>query len=193
MSIKGIKSKEAIVKNSLEEFANKSYDLASINSICQKHSITKGQLYHHFKSKADLYDHVISYVYDVILAYHKENFIKVSSVKDSIENYFRVRFEFFKEEPELGSVFLRNLRQDSKNTKRLKFTQYNKNVFEEILSDAVLNDGLNAQQVISYYVLVMNAFNSKFEFISFNEYEKEVKAILNMMLYGSLKSEGDVC
>lgn len=39
----------------IEEFGEKGYDNASINTICAKYSISKGLIHHNFKNKDELY------------------------------------------------------------------------------------------------------------------------------------------
>ena len=43
------KTKERILAAALEEFGSKSYDAASVNSICEAGQIPKGLIYHNFK------------------------------------------------------------------------------------------------------------------------------------------------
>lgn len=45
------KTKERILAAALEEFGRKSYDAASVNSICEAGQIPKGLIYHNFKGK----------------------------------------------------------------------------------------------------------------------------------------------
>mgnify|MGYP003184531549 CR=1 FL=1 len=49
------KTKERILTAALQEFGTKSYDTASINSICEIGKIPKGLIYHNFKGKDELY------------------------------------------------------------------------------------------------------------------------------------------
>lgn len=49
------KTKERILAAALQEFGTKSYDTASINSICEIGKIPKGLIYHNFEGKDELY------------------------------------------------------------------------------------------------------------------------------------------
>lgn len=49
------KTKERILAAALQEFGTKSYDTASINSICEIGNIPKGLIYHNFKEKCSAY------------------------------------------------------------------------------------------------------------------------------------------
>ena len=42
---------EKILDAAITEFGTKSYETASLNTVCSENNISKGLLYHHFKSK----------------------------------------------------------------------------------------------------------------------------------------------
>ncbi|GAA0180205.1 TetR/AcrR family transcriptional regulator [Clostridium sediminicola] len=50
--------KDRIINSSLEEFSKNSYEKASTNNIVRNAGISKGLLYHYFKSKKSLYEHL---------------------------------------------------------------------------------------------------------------------------------------
>lgn len=60
-----------IINSALDEFGSNSYDKASTNNIVKNAGISKGLLFHYFKSKQELYDYlekfVIQKMMDVIL------------------------------------------------------------------------------------------------------------------------------
>ena len=46
---------ERIMAAAMEEFGTKSYDNASITTLCNENQISKGLVYHNFKNKDELY------------------------------------------------------------------------------------------------------------------------------------------
>ncbi len=60
-----------IMDAALDEFADKDYEAASLNSIIAKAGISKGSMYHYFASKEDLYLHLLSEIIKT-----KEEFLK---------------------------------------------------------------------------------------------------------------------
>lgn len=44
-----------ILSSAIEEFGEKGYDNASLNTICSKYAISKGLIYHNFKNKDNLF------------------------------------------------------------------------------------------------------------------------------------------
>ena len=63
--------RDRIINSALDEFGRNSYDKASTNNIVKNAGISKGLLFHYFKSKKELYDYlekfVIQKMMDVIL------------------------------------------------------------------------------------------------------------------------------
>ncbi|KKB34073.1 TetR/AcrR family transcriptional regulator [Bacillus thermotolerans] len=58
--------KELILQVAVEEFAEKGYDKASTDVITQRAGISKGILFHYFKSKKNLYVYVVSHLLDIL-------------------------------------------------------------------------------------------------------------------------------
>ena len=46
---------EKIIQAAIAEFGTKSYEAASLNTICSDNHISKGLIYHNFKNKDELY------------------------------------------------------------------------------------------------------------------------------------------
>lgn len=53
-------TKERIMQTALTMFARKGYDAVSVSDIAGALGITKGALYRHYKSKRDIFDHIIA-------------------------------------------------------------------------------------------------------------------------------------
>ena len=61
-------TKTAILEKSLELFSNRNYDAVSMSEICDATGLTKGAIYHYFKSKTDIYTAAIDFLVDKILS-----------------------------------------------------------------------------------------------------------------------------
>ena len=53
------KSREALMEESLNEFCENNYEIASLNRIIKNAKVSKGSFYYHFKNKEDLYQHLL--------------------------------------------------------------------------------------------------------------------------------------
>lgn len=60
-------TKSIILDKSLELFANRNYDAVSMNELCEATGLTKGAIYHYFKSKTEVYTASIDYYVEKIL------------------------------------------------------------------------------------------------------------------------------
>ncbi|WP_346432607.1 TetR/AcrR family transcriptional regulator [Pseudohoeflea coraliihabitans] len=62
----GIRTQEKILAAAQMEFARKGYDGARVDAIVQRARISKNLLYHHFRSKEELYIRVLERTYEIL-------------------------------------------------------------------------------------------------------------------------------
>ena len=65
MKEKSFDRREALLEAAMDEFAAKSYEEASLNSIIKNAGISKGTFYYHFKDKQDLYLNILRLLVDM--------------------------------------------------------------------------------------------------------------------------------
>jgi AcrR family transcriptional regulator len=63
---KDLDKRDKIINAAIEEFGKNSFEKASTNNIVKAAGVSKGLLYHYFKSKQELYDYLIEYIYTTI-------------------------------------------------------------------------------------------------------------------------------
>ena len=63
------RTKEKIMAAAMEEFGTKSYDAASLNTMCIENQISKGLIYHNFKNKDQLYLQCVGQCYAQMTEY----------------------------------------------------------------------------------------------------------------------------
>jgi len=71
--------REAIISVCIEEFANNGYDNTSTDTITSRLGISKGILFHYFKSKKNLYHYIIDYVINYLSEKTMEEFNKINT------------------------------------------------------------------------------------------------------------------
>ena len=64
--------KKRIINSAMEEFGDKGYEAASTNTIVKKAGISKGLLFHYFKTKKDLMDYVEDFALSTMVSRLKE-------------------------------------------------------------------------------------------------------------------------
>lgn len=133
--------KENIINNALNEFAEKGYEKASTNSIVKKAGISKGILFHYFKTKRDLYRYVILYSMDIL--YNK--MIKMMKLKST--DYFErmlevsaIKMQVQYENPKIYSIVINVFKSNQEDMKKEIFDRYMPLINEYY---KILNDGLD--------------------------------------------------
>ena len=97
------RTKERILAAAIVEFGTKSYDSASINTICAESQISKGLLYHNFKGKDDLYLQCVSLCYQEMLSYIQQR--EPTPEDFDIPKWLAIRQSFFAEYPHYSNIF----------------------------------------------------------------------------------------
>src|SRR6056297_2773404 len=92
--------RENIIKNSLEEFSEKGFESASLNTIIKKSNISKGGMYKYFESKESLYEYIVDLSVNEVLDYvEKIQEYKHKNIKDLLIKYAELEFEFYINNP----------------------------------------------------------------------------------------------
>lgn len=195
-------TKEKILTAAVSEFGTKGYDNGSINNICKDNEISKGLIYHNFKNKDDIYLNCVEYCLNKFI-----DFMEEQEVGDDLKNYMNLRYHFFSENPLLSHIFFEAVLQPPKHLimyiKNLKrnFDEFNLNTYKRALKKVKLRSGVIEEEVIEYYSLMQEMFNSYFissayEHTSFSEvitdHETKLSKIIDFMLYGIAKEENNL-
>lgn len=94
---------QTILQAALEEFAENGYEMASTNRIVKRAGIGKGMLFYYFKSKKELFHHLVDYSFELIV---NEYFNLVDlSEKDFIERFKQASKVKLKAQTENKHVF----------------------------------------------------------------------------------------
>lgn len=96
---------QELFESALDEFAEKGYELASLNTILENANMSKGQFYYHFKNKEALYFKIV----EILIEKKKEFLAGVMNPEDFQKDIFSI-FEaqikhglaFAKENPEIN-------------------------------------------------------------------------------------------
>ncbi|MGN1195305.1 MAG: TetR/AcrR family transcriptional regulator, partial [Acutalibacteraceae bacterium] len=123
-------TKERILKAATEEFALYGYDGATVNQICQKHSISKGLIYHNFDGKEGLYLCCVEQAVNQFISYMSRQ-----KFGADFKLYMKERCKFFEMYPYYSQLIFAVVLTDSsdfadkiKNIKN-KFDEFNKSVY----------------------------------------------------------------
>lgn len=198
------KTKERILAAALKEFGSKSYDGASVNSICEAGQIPKGLIYHNFKGKDELYLLCVKSCYDEMLAALKAQPFEILDAKESLQKFLMIRQSFFQENPHYANIFFNAVLQPPKHliqelTKlRSGFDEYFSQCYLAVLDCLTLRDGITREMALEYCLAASEMFNSYFQKkveqrgdyrALIEDHEDRLSTIFDIMLYGVAREQ----
>lgn len=193
---------ERIMSAAIAEFGVKSYDSASLTTLCNENQISKGLIYHNFKNKDELYLKCVEECFEKMTEYLKNSEYKAESIQESLHNLFQARQQFFKENPYYCNIFFNTVLQPPKHlysrihVLRQKYDDFNINCFRELLQQIHLRDGITIDAAMEYFMVFLEMFNGYFQSKScetedihalIEDHEVNLSKILDIMLYGVAK------
>lgn len=199
---KAKKMRQQIINSAIIEFGNNSYTIASLNMISKNGGLSKGIIYHYFENKDDLYLECVNECFTSFVTFLNNAPLDSNHVKDAISNFSKLRYEFFKDQPEFLTIFTNALLQPPqhlilpiKNIKA-KLDEFNMKFYKKVLQNVTLRDGVSVEEAIEYFLIFQDSFNYQFknkpygDFKTlFQEHEIKLSKFLNIMIYGIAKEE----
>lgn len=199
---KNQQTRRRIMDSALAEFAKQGYGASSVNSICADQDISKGIIYHYFRSKDDLYLACVDECFQ-LLTQHLKSCLAANqgSVEEQLEKYFVVRMNFFRENPVYQPIFceasisppdhLKDKIQDRKQA----FDMLNVDILESLLKHLPLRPHITKDEVVDAFRQYQDFINAKYQIAGINseEFEKRdesCRKALNILLYGVIEREG---
>lgn len=182
--------------SALQEFAQKGYGASSVNTICSAQNISKGIIYHYFKSKDDLY-----------LACIEECFLKLTEylgavlvaedqpVEKQMEQYFSARIAFFREHPVYQPLFCEAVVSPPAHLKqeillrRQAFDDQAIDTLTRLLEDISPCLEVTRDDVVETFREFQDFINAKYQFahLSEEEFQKREQSclkVVKILLYG---------
>lgn len=111
--------RERIINAALAEFAQKGYKNASTNEIVKEANISKGLLFHYFKSKSGLYIFLFDYASEVILKdfYNRVNF-KETDFFERFAQIVNLKISMISQYPDIYTFLASSLIENSPEVKK---------------------------------------------------------------------------
>lgn len=200
------RTQERILSAAIAEFGSKSFDCASLNTICSEHHISKGLIYHNFKNKDELYLKCVQICYDSFAAYLKASETDSGDVRSDIQHFLNSRQTFFEENPYFRHIFFSSILQppvhlcSQLRQMRSGYEQYLEEHYRRLLSRMELRSGVSVEQALHYVLAFQEMFNGYFRDRSaqehsfsdmIREHEDQLSEGLDLMLYGIARQKED--
>lgn len=193
-----------IIDSAIMEFGEKNYTEASTNNICKISGVSKGLLFHYYKSKDQLFLECVSICFNEITKYTTENMIIESTdISENLQKYFKVRLDFFNHYPHFEHIFISamfnapmNLTDDILKCKNM-LDIINKELLKSMLENLPLKENLDLNEIINYildfgnFLVLKFKKNNSYKYFGnekvFENYNDEFVKFVKMLLYGILK------
>jgi len=142
-----------IINSALEEFAKNSFEKASTNQIVKKAGISKGLLFHYFKSKQELFEKLEKYVIRLICDTIREEmdwtgsdlverFKEISLIKIKLMNQYPYIYDFSIELLKKGSI------EELKGRYEEDFSDLMVKVYQDNIDYSLFKEGIDLQKVV---------------------------------------------
>ena len=102
------RSKKEILRAGMEEFGTSDYGTVTIESVCRKHGISKGMMYHYYSGKDELFLACVGEVFSGLRDYAQARMGEMDDegdVLEKIKKFFMVREYYFETNPLQANIF----------------------------------------------------------------------------------------
>lgn len=166
-----------IMNAAIQEYGNKGYHGGSINAICSDNHISKGLIYHNYKSKDDLYLEAIRYSIDKQRSFINEHAPTGGDIRQQIQARLQLRRQFFRENPSYYKLFLNSrldppahLRQQIQQLRTEPRDAY-RGPLAQMLQNVQLRPGISLDLAVDYFLICGEMFNTYFQNLPAEELE----------------------
>lgn len=200
---KNIQSRQKIIAAALQEFGEKSYGEASLNTVCKSGDISKGIIYHYFKDKDELFLVCIRECFDALTEQLKAD-VAADAAKGSIETvmqrYFDARTRFFMQNPLYLKLFFHAVITPPAHLLaeiqliRKEFDELNVSVLTSLLQQVKLRADITMEEIVEEFRLYQDFVNTRYQMLAISqmdieEHEKRCCRTLSILLYGVIERE----
>ena len=151
---KHLRSQQKILACALKEFSEKGYLLGSVNNICAEGGISKGNLYHYYSGKDELYLLCVRECFDRLTEY-LERYLSLEDCAKNIGSglYFDKRAAFFQEHPLYKHIFYETMLDPPEHLRceltkiRAGYDAFDRKVFDYYLEQIKIRPDIDKQQL----------------------------------------------
>lgn len=166
---KGSDSRNRIIEAALQEFGEHGYDGASTNQICQAAGISKGLLYHYFKSKENLFLAVCSKcVEDLEMSLEKERLQLETVDLGVLSDFYRRQANFFSTHPNHYHILFHIMENPSESVesyiadKRKEYKDQASIAIRLFLSRSSIRPGVHKELALELMLGIVDSIMNKY-------------------------------
>lgn len=191
-------SKQKILNAALEEFGKNDYAVASTNSMCKKSGISKGLLFHYFKSKDELFLACAQMCLEALVSDLKAQYVKQSNdLEVNLNSYFQIRHTFFQTHSEYNQLF-KNLTinvpehlHDEIEVLKGPLKDLNSTILRQLMDEKYLKESVIPEEVIKVILSFSEYLVVSQRDLNEMQLNQQMVAFIKMIFYGVLRTGGE--
>ncbi len=198
------RSKNEIFAAAHAEFGQHDYGTVTMESICTKHHISKGMMYHYYTGKDDLFLLCVQSMFEQLYTYLKSHFAAFTqgSVSDMVNGYFLHRERFFQTFTQERMIYENAMLRPPKHLKaeiqklRQPVRKINRRFMEQVFTQIALRESVRQEDAMRYLESISclcwplwDLYRDEEEGADVFGAEKEFRHFLNMVLFGVARED----
>lgn len=200
------RSQSEILRAATEEFGTQNYEAVSMESICSRHGISKGMMYHYYANKDELFLRCVRDTFEMLEAYLKQEAapLEAESGTQAIKGYFMLRERFFARHPLQKTIFesamLRTPAhlEEAIQTLRRPIRELNWQLLDQMVARMALRDGLRPETVTWYLACMDGVFGTLLKQYGAGKHVTDLHSalesseeLLNLILFGAMRQKAE--
>ncbi|AOY74624.1 TetR/AcrR family transcriptional regulator [Clostridium formicaceticum] len=161
--------KEQILNDCLAVFARHGYEKTSTVMLAEAAGISRALIFHHFKSKKELYLSLLDRYFEKgSIEMNFNNMLEQGDFFEVKEKISTVKFNYYKENPELYKVVMEAFYNTPEGLKKEierrygEFIDKRDNVLEQLFEKVPLREGVDREQAFKLIKLTLDYFENKY-------------------------------
>ena len=196
---KNQQTRRRILESALAEFSEQGYGASSVNTISNGEGLSKGIIYHYFPTKDDLYLACVEECFQMLTGHLQSHTnMEGQTAEERLEQYFRVRLDFFKQNPQYQRIFCDAVimppahLEASIQEKKAPFDRFNIDSLNRMLEPVSLRSDLSREDVVDTFRQYQDYINARYQMtgsekIDIRDHEESCRRALRILLYGGVE------
>lgn len=197
-------AQEKILAAATREFAAHGFEAASMNVICQAGGISKGNMYHYFSSKEDLYLACVKKTLEELTSCIRCGVKRASGHPDDLmDAYFDARIRYFREHQDAGILFCRCMAvpdtgmRDKVLALRCDLDELNREVIRKIFEGKKIRHDITRDEAEELFRMLEEMWNNANlnqpdDAEQMKKKETYCRQMITIFLYGILERDNDI-
>lgn len=193
---KNQQTRRRILESALAEFSEQGYGASSVNTISNGEGLSKGIIYHYFPTKDDLYLACVEECFQMLTGHLQSHTnMEGQTAEERLEQYFRVRLDFFKQNPQYQRIFCDAVimppahLEASIQEKKAPLDRFNIDSLNRMLEPVSLRSDLSREDVVDTFRQYQDYINARYQMtgsekIDIRDHEESCRRALRILLYG---------